>query len=167
METVVITKSLRNIPLAIFYGLLIGGCIYLAWYFEVEFLLLLALPVLAYFILRAIIGVATVTLTPQTIFLYAGVFSIGENKAVMVSRLRAVFVNRETGKDNEGYADEIRQGIVFQADERVSFIRNDIGTAGMKEFQQRIKAAILDFYDEEQLTSWNEYQRDFNSDTYY
>ena len=78
----------------------------------------------------------------KTIFLKAGVFSLGESNAVMVTSLRAVYINRISNESDDLNAKEIKQCIIFEADQKIKFIRNDIGTAGMKEYKNRIKEEI-------------------------
>lgn len=155
-----IKRSLENIPLSIFYTLVLVGLIFFFDYVEAPILIAISSIVMTYLVLSTTYGRAVVSLPNDRIYLYSGVFSIGKKISINVKDLKSVYV-KKTIHGNEDSGQSFRLSIIFNSGQKIKFLTNRIGEDKLMEYRNRIVDAILKRYDKDSLPNWNEYQHEY------
>jgi hypothetical protein len=159
-----IRKSLKNIPLSIFYSLILIILVLFFQFAEIPILTIISSLILTYYIVRSIFGEATVTLTKDRIYLYSGLFSFGSTRSISLQNLKSIYVKKKSKGGAGEYgrtADEVRQSIIFNCEKKVKFLTNRIGLDDLLEYRNRIVNEIMKWYDVNSIPSWQENQHEY------
>ena len=150
---------IRNIPLAIFYVALIAILWLFVNYLERQFnqlitnegKLVVAITltiVLLYFIAKSIWGKAVVRLEDGIIHLHEGVFGIGNSKTLHQAQLNDIYIYRTQsgGGTSAGrpIPVEIDQHIIFETDQKIKFLHNQIPMFRLKEVCNTLRKELLE-----------------------
>ena len=153
----VVSIQLYNLPLAIFYGIIIF--LWFLFVFKVISLGLVTnekvqwgifLPiviVLFYLTVKSLFGKANFIIDAKYVYLYEGVFGMGIKRRVNKRDIKRIYVRRiENGDGVDGHyqpqAREIKQFIIVEALKTYKFIHNQIATEDLHHYCDKINEAM-------------------------
>lgn len=156
-QRAVISIGLKNLPMAIFYGVV--AVLWMLFVFKVASLGLapttkaqwsLFLPiaiVLLYLILKSEFGKARFIIDKEHVYLFEGVFGIGRKRKIYKQDIDKIYVRRiENGgglnEYNHRSAKEIKQCICIEALGTYKFVHNQIATDDLHHFCDKINEEL-------------------------
>lgn len=151
-----IKLNIRNIPLAIFYLLVIVLIIAFTLFFESSLVLLMPVNILFvvvgvlilithYFLIKSIFGKVVIKVSKEKMEMFEGVFGIGKRRALPTFGIEKIYVKKTVSNSAGGglpYPAEVKQHLIIKGSSKVKLLHNQVSIHQMNEFCNELNVQL-------------------------